>query len=58
MAALHDEEFLDHERAAECLEAMLDFDGANDQALTTLPRHYRASASGRSSRSSTKSTPL
>jgi len=42
MAALHDEEFLDHERAAECLESMLGFDGANDQALTTLPRHYRA----------------
>jgi tetratricopeptide (TPR) repeat protein len=42
MAALYDEEFLDHERAVECLEAMLGFDGANDQALTTLPRHYRA----------------
>jgi tetratricopeptide (TPR) repeat protein/tRNA A-37 threonylcarbamoyl transferase component Bud32 len=42
MAALHDEEFLDHERAAECLEAMLGFDGANDTALSTLPRHYRA----------------
>ena len=36
MAALHDEEFLDHERAAECLEAMLAFDPTNDDALTTL----------------------
>jgi len=42
MAALYDEEFLDHERAVECLEAMLAFDAANDQALTALPRHYRA----------------
>ncbi len=42
MAALHDEEFLDHENAADCLEAILAFDGANDMALTTLPRHYRA----------------
>jgi tetratricopeptide (TPR) repeat protein/tRNA A-37 threonylcarbamoyl transferase component Bud32 len=42
MAALHDEEFLDHESAVQCLESMLAFDAANDQALTTLPRHYRA----------------
>ncbi|HEY8041934.1 MAG TPA: tetratricopeptide repeat protein [Polyangiaceae bacterium] len=42
MAALHDEEFLDHERAAESLESILAFDSANDTALTTLPRHYRA----------------
>ena len=42
MAGLHDEEFLDHARAADCLEAILGFDSANDQALTTLPRHYRA----------------
>jgi serine/threonine protein kinase/lipopolysaccharide biosynthesis regulator YciM len=42
MAGLHDEEFLDHERAADCLEAILGFDSANDLALTTLPRHYRA----------------
>jgi tetratricopeptide (TPR) repeat protein/tRNA A-37 threonylcarbamoyl transferase component Bud32 len=42
MAALHDEEFLDHERATESLEAMLGIDPANDHALTTLPRHYRA----------------
>jgi tetratricopeptide (TPR) repeat protein/tRNA A-37 threonylcarbamoyl transferase component Bud32 len=44
MATLHDEEFLDHERAVVCLEAMLGLDGANDQALTALPRHYRALA--------------
>jgi tetratricopeptide (TPR) repeat protein/tRNA A-37 threonylcarbamoyl transferase component Bud32 len=42
IASLYDEEFLDHERAAEALESMLSFDGANDHALTTLPRHYRA----------------
>jgi len=42
MAALHDEEFLDHGSAAECLESILTFDPANDHALTTLPRHYRA----------------
>jgi tetratricopeptide (TPR) repeat protein len=42
MAGLHDEEFLDHDRAADCLEAILGFDPTNDHALTTLPRHYRA----------------
>jgi tetratricopeptide (TPR) repeat protein/tRNA A-37 threonylcarbamoyl transferase component Bud32 len=42
MAGLHDEEFLDHEQAEACLEAILGFDGANDHALTALPRHYRA----------------
>jgi tetratricopeptide (TPR) repeat protein/tRNA A-37 threonylcarbamoyl transferase component Bud32 len=42
MAGLHDEEFLDHDKAADCLEAMLGFDSANDAALTALPRHYRA----------------
>jgi tetratricopeptide (TPR) repeat protein len=42
MASLYDEEFLDHERAVECLESMLGLDAANDQALTALPRHYRA----------------
>jgi tetratricopeptide (TPR) repeat protein/tRNA A-37 threonylcarbamoyl transferase component Bud32 len=44
MAGLHDEEFLDHERAAACLEEILGLDPANDHALTTLPRHYRALA--------------
>lgn len=42
MAALHDEEFLDHVKAAECLEQIVAIDAANDGALTTLPRHYRA----------------
>ncbi|HSQ65808.1 MAG TPA: tetratricopeptide repeat protein, partial [Polyangiaceae bacterium] len=42
MAGLYDEEFLDHEKAAQCLEAILAFDGANDGALSGLARHYRA----------------
>ena len=42
MAALHDEEFLDHGRAAECLEEVLDLDPTHDGALTRLARHYRA----------------
>ncbi|MGH7435662.1 MAG: protein kinase domain-containing protein, partial [Polyangiaceae bacterium] len=42
MATLHDEEFLDHAKAAECLEEILGLEGTNDSALTMLPRHYRA----------------
>ncbi len=42
MAALHDEEFLDHAQAAECLEEILALDPEYDAALTALPRHYRA----------------
>jgi tetratricopeptide (TPR) repeat protein/tRNA A-37 threonylcarbamoyl transferase component Bud32 len=42
IAGLHDEEFLDHGRAAEALEAILAIDGSNDGALTALARHYRA----------------
>jgi tetratricopeptide (TPR) repeat protein len=42
MAGLHDEEFLDHARAADCLQEILAIDGSNDAALTTLPRHLRA----------------
>ena len=42
MSALHDEEFLDHAKAAECLEDILLIDGSNDGALTALARHYRA----------------
>jgi tetratricopeptide (TPR) repeat protein len=42
VAGLHDEEFLDHARAAEALEAILAIDPANDSALTALARHYRA----------------
>lgn len=42
VAALHDEEFLDHAHAASALEAILQIDGANDSALSGLARHYRA----------------
>jgi tetratricopeptide (TPR) repeat protein len=42
MAALYDEEFLDHAKASESLESILAIDGANDAALTGLARHYRA----------------
>jgi tetratricopeptide (TPR) repeat protein len=42
MAALYDEEFLDHEKAAACLEQILAIDLVNDAALTGLARHYRA----------------
>ena len=35
MASLHDEEFLDHARAAECLECILTLDPDNDAALST-----------------------
>ncbi len=41
MAAIHDEEFLDQAKAAECLEQVLAIDPANDAALTSLPRFYR-----------------
>ena len=42
MAGLYDEEFLDHAKASEALEAILALDPANDGALTALARHYRA----------------
>lgn len=42
VAALHDEEFLDHGQAATALEAILAIDASNDNALTALARHYRA----------------
>ena len=42
VAGLHDEEFLDHAKAAEALEAILAIDSSNDGALTALARHYRA----------------
>jgi serine/threonine protein kinase/lipopolysaccharide biosynthesis regulator YciM len=42
VAAIHDEEFLDHARAAEAREAILAIDAANDASLTALARHYRA----------------
>jgi tetratricopeptide (TPR) repeat protein len=42
MAALHEEEFLSHARAAECRELILAIDPTNRAALSALPRHYRA----------------
>ncbi|HWZ87526.1 MAG TPA: tetratricopeptide repeat protein, partial [Polyangiaceae bacterium] len=42
IAAIHDEEFLDHEKAAEALERVLTIDSANENALTALIRHYRS----------------
>ena len=42
MAALHDEEFLDHEAAAGALEKIIAIDPSNDNALSGLARHFRA----------------
>ena len=42
IAAVHDEEFLDHAQAAAAWEATLEIDSAHEPALTALPRHYRA----------------
>jgi tetratricopeptide (TPR) repeat protein len=42
MATLYEEEFLDHARAAECVEEVLAIDAGNEAALAKLPRHYRA----------------
>ncbi|HEY2409310.1 MAG TPA: tetratricopeptide repeat protein, partial [Polyangiaceae bacterium] len=42
IAGIHDEEFLNHELAAEALEQILEIDPANENALTSLIRHYRA----------------
>ncbi|MET0792877.1 MAG: tetratricopeptide repeat protein, partial [Polyangiaceae bacterium] len=42
LAAIHDEEFLNHEKAAQALENLLAIDAANENAITTLIRHYRA----------------
>src|SRR6185369_1931506 len=42
IAGLYDEEFLNHEKAADALERLLAIDSANENALTTLTRHYRA----------------
>ncbi|MCC6524264.1 MAG: tetratricopeptide repeat protein [Polyangiaceae bacterium] len=42
MAGIYDEEFLDHQKAAECLEQVLTLDAAHEGALTALMRHYRA----------------
>ena len=42
VAAIYDEEFLNHEKAAEALEQLIAIDAANENALTALLRHYRA----------------
>jgi tetratricopeptide (TPR) repeat protein len=42
VAGIHDEEFLDHAKAAHALEQILELDAAHEGALTSLPRHYRA----------------
>ncbi len=42
VAAVWDEEFLDHGKAAEAWENVLDLDAEHDGALTNLVRHYRA----------------
>ena len=42
MAALNDEEFLNHGGAAECLEQVLAIDPSNEAAMAALSRHYRA----------------
>jgi tetratricopeptide (TPR) repeat protein len=42
IAAIYDEEFLNHEKAADALERLLSIDSANESALTALVRHSRA----------------
>ncbi len=42
IAGIHDEEFLDHAKAADAWESVLAIDPAHDTALTALSRHYRA----------------
>jgi tetratricopeptide (TPR) repeat protein len=42
VAGLHDEEFLDHGKAAYALEQVLELDPDHDASLTALARHYRA----------------
>jgi len=42
IAGIQDEEFLNHEKAAEAYEAILQIDGAHEGALSALVRHYRA----------------
>ncbi len=42
IATLREEEFLDHAKAAECLEQILAIDPTNEGAMSALPRHYRA----------------
>ncbi|MBX3181017.1 MAG: tetratricopeptide repeat protein [Polyangiaceae bacterium] len=42
VAGIHDEEFLDHAKAADAWEQILSIDPAHEGALTALSRHYRA----------------
>lgn len=42
VAGIYDEEFHNHERAADAWEAVLDLDSANELALSELARHCRA----------------
>jgi tetratricopeptide (TPR) repeat protein len=42
VAAIYEEEFLDHDKAANALEQLLELDPAHDAALGALARHYRA----------------
>jgi tetratricopeptide (TPR) repeat protein len=42
LAAIYEEEFLDHDRAAEACEAILGLDPSQDGSLTALARHYRS----------------
>ncbi|MFO0566465.1 MAG: tetratricopeptide repeat protein [Polyangiaceae bacterium] len=42
IAGIHDEEFLNHAKAAEAWEQVLEIDGAHEAALSALARHYRA----------------
>jgi tetratricopeptide (TPR) repeat protein len=42
IASIHEEEFLDHQRAADALESVLSIDATHEPALTELVRHYRA----------------
>ncbi len=42
IAGIHDEEFLDHAKAADALEKVLGLDAAHEGAITALMRHYRA----------------
>lgn len=42
IAGIHDEEFLNHEKAAEAWEQVLTVDNVHEAALSALGRHYRA----------------
>jgi tetratricopeptide (TPR) repeat protein len=42
IASIHDEEFLDHEKAAISFEEILKIDPAHESSLMSLVRHYRA----------------